>query len=185
MWSRIYANLKRHETDKTTEQSIIITNIGLQTHQTIAGEGGFHQWFQNHPNKTGTVSQLNDFIEYLNAMQKQALSILYRLHQAGHTVIVVSDPPFSKHFDESKSIAPLIYAYFTATEIIWKQHGIQFFNAATTFDEEIKDMSAYAANVVFEGGYYDWYHGNERYYEWLAEKLNTVFNLKTTVNTNK
>jgi len=97
-------------------------------------------------------------------------------------VIVVSDPPFSKYFEESKSMSNIIYSYFDAMEYIWNEFGIGFFNAATTFDKEISDPENYISDITYDDGNHDWIHGNEKYYFWLAEKLMPLVNQQTSIN---
>ena len=171
LWSDILHNLNIHQHDKTTANSTIITNLGMQTHQNISR---LTTWLnQTYPEGVSEIST-KDFIDYFNDDLTDQLSIILKLRDNGHQVIVVSDPPFCQYFEESKSIKNLIYSYFYAMEYVWSQFGITFFNAATTFDQEISDPKNYLSNIKFDDGSHDWIHGNDKYYAWLTEKLITL-----------
>jgi len=173
LWSVILDNLTGHEQSETPTRSTIITNLGMQTHQNIAR---FSTWLNmTYPEGISEIST-QEFVDYFNEDLTEQLSILLKLHNKGHKVIVVSDPPFSKHFEESKSMANIIYSYFDAMEYVWSQLGISFFNAATAFDEETSDPENYRSNITYDDGNHDWIHGNEKYYSWLAEKLMALVN---------
>ncbi|WP_223292876.1 MULTISPECIES: GSCFA domain-containing protein [Shewanella] len=168
LWSVILDNLKKHEVHQASNKSIIISNVGMQTHQNIAR---FVAWLNKiYPAKKPVIT-VNVLVDFFNDELSEQLSILFQLHNNGHKVIVVSDPPFCKYFKESESMTNLIYSYFDAMEYIWNQFGVTFYNAARVFDEEIKDPELYISNTIHEDGRSDWYHGNSRYYTWLAEKL--------------
>jgi len=164
LWSLILKNLQHHENNNNTQNSTIITNIGLQTHRNAAAFINWHNQQEDKDVKT-------NLLKYLSTIQGEQLNIIYKLHQAGHKVIVVSDPPFSQFFTESKGLATVIYSYFNATEYLWQQHGVQFYNAAAAFNAEISDPSPYSCSEAFADGGHDWYHGNKKYYEWLAQKI--------------
>lgn len=168
LWSAIFDNLSEHEQKSPPLTSIVITNLGLQIHQNI---NRFTTWLkQTYPEGIAEIS-LKEFVDYFNDDLTEQLSILLKLHKNGHRVIVVSDPPFSKYFEESKEMTNLIYAYFNALEYIWTEFGVTFFNAALAFDEEIQDPENYLSTIEYASGQHDWFHGNDRYYAWLAEKI--------------
>ena len=178
LWSKILLNLNNHQHNETTPKSTIITNLGMQTHQNISR---FSTWLnQTYPEGVTEITT-KDFIDYFNDDLTDQLSILLKLHNNGHKVIVVSDPPFCQYFTESKPMTNLIYSYFSAMEYVWSQFGITFFNAAVTFDQEISDPENYLSNIEYDDGNHDWIHGNDRYYTWLAEKLITQINQGTFI----
>ncbi|ABV37699.1 conserved hypothetical protein [Shewanella sediminis HAW-EB3] len=179
LWSVIFANLSGHEHSEAPTNSTIITNLGMQTHQNISR---FATWLNmTYPEGKSEVST-QEFVDYFNEDLTEQLSILLKLHNQGHNVIVVSDPPFSQYFEESKSMSNIIYSYFDAMEYIWNEFGIRFFNAATTFDKEISDPQSYISDIIYDDGNHDWIHGNEKYYSWLAEKLMPLVNQPTSIN---
>ncbi|ACA85875.1 GSCFA domain-containing protein [Shewanella woodyi] len=168
LWSEILVNLNTHQQDKTLANSTIITNLGMQTHQNISR---FSKWLeQTYPEGVDEITT-KEFVDYFNDDLTDQLSILLKLHNQGHTVIVVSDPPFCQYFKESKSMTNLIYSYFYAVEYVWSQFGLTFFNAATTFDQEVTDPETYLSEIQYADGNHDWIHGNDKYYSWLANKL--------------
>lgn len=168
LWSVIFNNLNRHEQKTPSLTSTIITNLGLQTHQNVAR---FTTWLQNSYPQGITEITLKEFVDYFHDDLNEQLSILLKLHENGHRVIVVSDPPFSQYFEESKDMTNIIYAYFDAMEYIWTEFGVTFFNAARAFDEEVTDPENYLSTVEYADKQHDWIHGNDKYYAWLAEKL--------------
>jgi len=173
LWSVAFNNLHTHEQSELPLKSTIITNLGMQTHQSVSR---FATWLNmTYPEGKAEVST-KDFVDYFNEDLTEQLSILLKLHEKGHKVIVVSDPPFSKYFDESKSMSGLIYSYFDAMEYVCSQLGISFFNASNAFDYEIEDPENYASNIAYDDGAHDWIHGNDNYYSWLTEKLMALVN---------
>ncbi|NRD73314.1 GSCFA domain-containing protein [Shewanella sp. VB17] len=168
LWSAILGNLHNHEQSGTTSNSTIITNLAMQTHRNLSRLG---TWLKQAYPEGITKITTKDFVDYFNDDLIEQMSILLKLHEHGHRVIVVSDPPFSQYFEESSSFTHLIYAYFDAMEYVLTQLGITFFNAATTFDTEIADPENYTSTIVFPDNKQDWAHGNDRYYTWLAQKL--------------
>lgn len=147
---------------------MIISNIGLHTHQTVAR---FFTWLQKQEDADIKNITLKNYVDFFHEDQSKQLSILLTMKERGHTVIVVSDPPFCRHFKESQSMTGLIYSYFDAIEYIWSQFNIVFFNAAKIFDEEISTPMEYASDICYPDGQHDWVHGNSMYYKWLANKL--------------
>jgi hypothetical protein len=168
LWAPILANLQVHESMKLETKSNIISNIGLQTHQTVAR---LYQWMQAQNSRDINNIKLEDYVDYFNEDQSDQLSILFNLKDAGHNLIVVSDPPFSKYFPEVSDMTNLIFGYIEAMEYIFGQFGVNFFNAVTAFEEDGLDPDVYKSNVSYEDGQHDWIHGNDDYYIWLASKL--------------
>lgn len=177
IWSVILNNLHAHEQTTSPIKSTLITNVGMQTHQSVSR---FSTWLNMTYPEGKTEVSTKDFVDYFNEDLTDQLSILLKLHGKGHKVIVVSDPPFSKYFAESKSMSSLIYSYFNAMEYVCSQLGISFFNAAATFDDEISDPENYASSITYADGNHDWIHGNDKYYTWLAEKLMELVNRPTS-----
>lgn len=176
LWSVIFSNLSRHEQQSPPLTSTIITNLGLQTHQNVSR---FTTWLQNsYPQGIAEIT-LKEFVDYFYDDLTEQLSIILKLHENGHKVVVVSDPPFSQYFEESKGMKNIIYAYFNAMEYIWTELGITFFNAARAFDEEITDPENYLSTVKYADNQHDWIHGNEKYYAWLADKLSSLIKQET------
>lgn len=168
LFAPILKNLKAHEQSKFEKKSVIISNIGLQTHQTVAR---FFTWLQKQEDTDIKDITLKNYVDFFHEDQSKQLSILLTMKERGHTVIVVSDPPFCRYFKESQSMEWLIYSYFDALEYICSQLNILFFNAAKAFDEEIDTPMAYASDICYPDGQHDWIHGNSMYYTWLANKL--------------
>lgn len=168
LFAPILKNLQAHEQSKFEKKSVIISNIGLQTHQTVAR---FFTWLQKQEDADIKNITLKNYVDFFHEDQSKQLSILLTMKERGHTVIVVSDPPFCRHFKESQSMTGLIYSYFDAIEYIWSQFNIVFFNAAKIFDEEISTPMEYASDICYPDGQHDWVHGNSMYYKWLANKL--------------
>ncbi|MDR9768428.1 GSCFA domain-containing protein [Shewanella baltica] len=168
LFAPILKNLKAHEQSKFEKKSVIISNIGLQTHQTVAR---FFTWLQKQEDTDIKDITLKNYVDFFHEDQSKQLSILLTMKERGHTVIVVSDPPFCRYVKESQSMAWLVYSYFDALEYICSQLNILFFNAAKAFDEEIDTPMAYASDICYPDGQHDWIHGNSMYYTWLANKL--------------
>jgi len=168
LWLQIANNLQQINHNGTSSESCIITNIGLQTHQTVAM---FIQWIQEvSPEKLHQLS-LEDYIDFFHVKLQDQMTIIFKLRNLGHRVIVVSDTPFSRYFEESQLISPFVMAYMDALEYVWEQLGIEFFHAARCFEEEIADPVNYTSTLICSDGSHDWFHGGEKYYDWLATKL--------------
>lgn len=176
LFAPILKNLKAHEQSKFEKKSVIISNIGLQTHQTVAR---FFTWLQKQEDADIKDITLKNYVDFFHEDQSKQLSILLTMKERGHTVIVVSDPPFCRYFKESQSMEWLVYSYFDALEYICSQLNILFFNAAKAFDEEIDTPMAYASDICYPDGQHDWIHGNSMYYTWLANKLLPIISENT------
>jgi hypothetical protein len=168
LWSPTVKNIKAHQQNNSQHLSIIISNVGLQTHQTI-------NMLVNFLSDIGVTDLINisnqHFIDFFKEKQLEQLSLLINLKDAGHNVIVISDTPFCQFFEESKSMKHLIYSYHTALASILANFDIPFLNIAEIFDREVTEPKNYMSNTIFVGGHKDWFHGNEQYYNWVAEKL--------------
>jgi hypothetical protein len=168
LWSSALRNIHAHERQGINKKSVIISNIGLQTHQTVTR---FTTWLQGQEHRYDDPLTLQNFVDFFHEDQSKQLSILLSLKDNGHNVIVVSDPPFSQYFNESISVSKLVYAYHSALRYVWAQFDIPFFDAARLFDKEISEPMAYASNISYSDGQHDWIHGNDMYYGWLSRKL--------------
>jgi len=169
IWSNALKHLKAND-----GQSTIVTNIGMQTHLTAARFLGWMK--ENRPTKLNSLTA-QDIADFLQADQGMQLTLISNLVRAGNQVVMISDPPFSKHFEESKNISSIVFAYFATMEQILKTIGVTFINAALAFEQDWLNPDDYKSNVVFKDGSHDWYHGNEGYYAWLADKLQTTLKL--------
>lgn len=175
LWNSAYENIVSHESNDMIGHSIIISNIGLQTHQTVSR---FVSWLQNQPARLESALSLQNFVDYFHEDQSEQLSILLSFKEKGHDVVVVSDPPFCQHFEESKSMAQIVYSYHDALKYVWAQFGVTFVDAARLFDEEIADPLNYVSNITYPDGQHDWIHGNDKYYFWLAQKIHNIIGYK-------
>lgn len=175
LWHKITANLNNIRKEKRQSESCVITNIGLQTHQTVVM---FLKWMQaERPNHLSKISS-QDYVDFLNLKMHEQMTIVFHLKDQGHRVIVVSDPPFWPYFEESKKMAPIAAAYMNTKEYVWQQMGVEFFHASRCFNEEVPNPMDYASTLVFDDGTEDYFHGGEQYYDWLAEKLIKLVNTK-------
>lgn len=168
LWAPALKNIKLHEEQNFQKLSVIISNIGLQTHQNV---GRMVQSLRRKGLHDISALSTEQYVDFFQEDQLEQLSILINLRDAGHNVIVISDTPFCQYFEHSKAMKPLIYAYHAALELTLSNVDIPFLNVAHIFDEEIEQPSSYMSNFVDENGLNDWYHGNENYYRWIAKKL--------------
>ncbi len=168
LWDSAFANLARIQETGQTSQSCVLTNVGLQTHQTASM---FISWMRQHRAAKLKNIELQDFVDFFNSELRDQMSLVFRLKELGHRVIVVSDTPFWQYLDEGKAMAPVVLAYMDAMQYVWQQLGVEYFNAARIFPESITDPMSYASDLVYENGKRDWFHGNGRYYDWLAGQL--------------
>ncbi len=168
LWSSALNNLQIHEENNFQQISIIFSNIGLQTHLTI---NSLILDLQSKGIRNFDNISDEKIIEFFDSHMSEQLLILKNLKKSGHNVVVISDTPFIKYFKESKHASQLFYQYYDVLGLILSQSGISFINAAKIFDHEIKDPINYASRMIDIEGKHDWFHGGEKYYAWLAEKL--------------
>ncbi|MFV0597190.1 GSCFA domain-containing protein [Shewanella sp.] len=168
LWQPIVNNLDSLCKVQRQSESWVLTNIGLQTHQTVSG---FIQWMSSERSERLNQIDIEDYVEFFDANMRDQMTIVFRLKEQGHRVMVISDPPFWQYFEESKEMAPLVMAYMDAMEYVWQQMGVEFFHAARIFNQEISDPIHYASTLVYADGSRDYFHGGDSYYDWLAEKL--------------
>ncbi|MFB2685943.1 GSCFA domain-containing protein [Shewanella mangrovisoli] len=168
LWQPIVNNLDSLNQAKRQSESWVLTNIGLQTHLTVSM---FIQWMTTeHPERLNQID-IEDYVEFFDANMRDQMTIVFRLKEQGHRILVISDTPFWQYFEESKEMAPLVMAYMDAMEYVWQQMGVEFFHAARIFNQEISDPIPYASTLVYSDGSRDYFHGGDAYYDWLAEKL--------------
>ena len=170
LWAPILKNIQSHQQQNFQKTSVIITNIGLQTHQNV---GRMTQFLRSKGinDLTNLSNQHQHYVDFFQKDQLEQLSLLLNLKDAGHNVIVISDTPFSQYFEHSKSKTSLIYTYHTVLQSTLANFDIPFLNIAQIFDDQISDPTKYISNIIDKNGINDWYHGNEHYYDWLAKKL--------------
>lgn len=168
LWSQVLENLGRIQESGGLETSTVLCNVGQQTHQTA---NIFISWMRrNRPQKLQNI-ELQDFVDFFNDKLQDQMSIVFHLKERGHRVIVISDTPFWQYVDEGKSMAPVVMAYMDAMQCVWEQLGIEYFHAARIFGETVTNPMAYTSDLVYKDGRRDWFHGNDAYYDWLAERL--------------
>ncbi len=170
LWLNTYRNLSSLELN--IEKSIIIANIGVQLH---IHAGKFVLWYFEKYQKFNELEVENsDFNDFFSENLTDQFRILKGFSSNGHQVIVISDPPFSKYFSESKELSQVINRYHVALGCALQEEGIEFYNAADVFENEISNGESFVSLKVTEGRS-DWFHGNDQYYIWLAKKLNLMF----------
>lgn len=168
LWQKITNNLQFISEKNLLNRSCVITNIGHQTHQSVAM---FLEWMQS--NRTESISKISiqDFLDFFNEKLNQQLSIVFSLKNQGHRVIVVSDTPFWQYFEESSHLHPIARAYMDAMEYLFQELGFEYLHAAKLFNEEITNPLDYTSDLVYSDGTPDYFHGGQNYYDWLAVKL--------------
>ncbi|MBO2604366.1 GSCFA domain-containing protein [Shewanella algae] len=171
LWQPILANLDALVKSEKLADSVVLTNIGLQTHQTVSM---FIEWMRNSRAEKLKDIELSDYVDFFNEQMQEQMTIVFRLKEHGHRVVVISDTPFVEYFEESKSMAPFVMAYMDAMEYVWDQMGVEFLHAARHFNETITDPLAYASELVYADGQHDWFHGGAPYYDWLARQINAL-----------
>lgn len=171
LWQPIVANLDSICKAQRQTESCVVTNIGLQTHQTVSM---FIAWMKSERADRLAKIGIQDYVDFFNEKMHAQMTIVFRLKQQGHRVLIVSDTPFWQHFEESKNMAPLVMAYMDAFEYVWLQMGVEFFHAARRFNEEISNPLAYASELIYSDGSHDYFHGGDLYYDWLATKLEKI-----------
>jgi len=170
LWLNTYRNLSRLELN--IDNSIVIANIGVQLH---IHAGKFVLWYFEKYQKFNELEVENsDFNDFFSENLTDQFRILKGFSSNGHQVIVISDPPFSKYFSESKELSQVINRYHVALGCALQEEGIEFYNAADVFENEISNGESFVSLKVTEGRS-DWFHGNDQYYIWLAKKLNLMF----------
>lgn len=174
LWQKIVINLDDICNTGNQENSCILTNIGMQTHQTVAM---FVDWMKTEkPEKLHKIG-IQDYVDFFERKLSDQMTLIFLLKSQGHRVIVISDTPFWQHFEESKDMAPLVMAYMDAFEYVCQEIGIEFFHAARAFNDEIANPLDYSSELVYSDGSNDYFHGGDAYYIWLAEKIKIKFSL--------
>lgn len=171
LWGQVVQNLAQIKQQNLQAQSCIITNIGLQTHQTGSM---FIQWMrENRPERMMSI-ETHDYVDFFSESLNDHLSLLCTLKAQGYRVIMVSDTPFCLYFEETKAFAPFLIGYMDAMQAICEHLNIEYFHAARTFVGECSSPLSHSAGVTYADGQQDWYHGGDSYYEWLALKLQVL-----------
>lgn len=154
----------------TGERPVLLVNPGLQTHRNVML---FVHWVrEKFPAEAPSQQRL---IEYFRTVLATQMALLGRLAKAGHRVVVVSDPPFSAHFEEVKLDESFFRVYENTMESIARTLGCEFFSARRWIADERGFQEEFLTDAVYEDGSHDWYHGSDLYYEELARKLSAVY----------
>lgn len=149
-------------------QKVIFTNIGQQTHRSVAF---LSAWLQaKHNNKL-----TNDlFFEYFLKENRDKMILLKKIINLDFQVIVVSDPP-TQHlagYEEPQ----LWRIYENLSNRIYSELGCEYFNARD-FIDKIGFQDRFISEKFKQGMEHDWMHGSASYYEEIAEELIRQYDL--------
>lgn len=150
-------------------QKIIFTNIGQQTHRSVAF---LSAWLKaEHGNKlTNPV-----FFQYFGKENHDKLILIKRIVNLGFKVAVISDPP-TQHLAGYHE-PQLWKIYENLSEQVYSELGCEFFNARKYIDT-IGFQDRFISEKFKQGVEYDWLHGSAAYYEEIAEELIRRYALK-------
>jgi hypothetical protein len=145
--------------------SIVITNIGMQTHKSV------HVLVEKYltPNEIKVLNQ-KVFNEYFNKVNSKKIDILKKLLDLGARVLVVSDPPTREVNEEINKQINFWKFYDIESLKIFKAIGCEIFNADEYF-KDFKYKELLYSNVIQSDGVRDWYHGSDYYYDELAKAI--------------
>ncbi|WP_374629015.1 GSCFA domain-containing protein [Pannonibacter indicus] len=150
-------------------QKIILTNIGQQTHRSVAF---LSAWLQSEHNNKLT----NDlFFEYFMQENRDKMILLKKIINLDFKVIIVSDPP-SQHLGGYKN-TQLWTIYENLSEKVYLELGCKFFNARN-YINTIGFEDRFISEKFKQGVKHDWLHGSAAYYEEIGEELIRRFNLR-------
>lgn len=175
-WSLTVDELEQ-ATQLTGNKTPIITNIGLQTHRSIGLFGRW--WMQEVGSGVITVDHLAKFFQEHYAKH---LKVLMQFAEAGHEVIIVSDPALQSFFPDVELDLELFKFYDQTFGILAGHIKCAFFNARDWSEQEIELDKSYCSPKVHKDGTPDWYHGSDIYYDALAQKLESQFGQKDPVS---
>ncbi|MBV1886625.1 MAG: GSCFA domain-containing protein, partial [Parvibaculaceae bacterium] len=164
-WSLTLDELEQ-ATDLFGEKTKILTNIGLHTHRSVSL---FMQWWKREVG-SGPVT-VNNLASFFQEAFAKHLKVLMAFVEAGHEVIIVSDPALQKFFPEMNFKLELFEFYDQTFSVLANQLNCTFFNARDWSQSEIEMDKSYCSNEVFDDGKPDWNHGSDIYYDALAKKL--------------
>ena len=150
---------------ENANQKIIISNIGMQTHQTVAQLIRYN--FKNKTSKLDT----NVFRQYFEAHHKKKLCILKQFIQRGFRILVISDPP-TRTIDPDITKNLKLWKFYDIEALkIFHEVGCDVFNAEDHFGG-IHFSESYYSKVIENDGTLDWFHGSDKYYLELANIIN-------------
>jgi len=171
-WSLTIDELEQ-ATDLTGTKTPIITNIGLQTHRSV---GLFSRWWVKEFG-SGVIS-IDHLATFFQKNYAKHLKLLMEFSEAGHEVIIVSDPALQAFFPEMDLDLELYKFYDQTFGILAGHINCTFFNARDWSENEIELDRTYCSAKVHADGSPDWYHGSDIYYDALAQKIETQFGKK-------
>ncbi len=164
-WSLTIEELEQAES-LSGGKTKILTNIGLHTHRSVVL---FMRWWEQEIG-SGTVS-VPHLARFFQENFAKHLKVLMQFVEAGHEVIIVSDPALQKLFPEINFKLELYEFYDQTFAVLANQLNCTFFNARNWSQSEIKLDKSYCSEEVSENGTPDWHHGSDLYYDALAKKL--------------
>ena len=154
---------------KSIEKKVLISNIGMQTHQTVIQLIDFNQ--------KNNVGKLNKqvFKQYFETYHKKKLSILRRFVENGFKVLVISDPP-TRTIDPDVTKNIHLWKFYDKEALkIFYEAGCDVFNAEDHFGGAHFNESYYSSRIDNDGNL-DWFHGSNKYYLELANVINDYAN---------
>ncbi|MEH0069665.1 GSCFA domain-containing protein [Pannonibacter sp. Pt2-lr] len=143
-------------------QKIIFTNIGQQTHRSVAF---LSAWLQTEHNNKLTNPL---FFQYFGKENHDKLILIKRIVNRGFRVVVISDPP-TQHLAGYHD-PQLWRIYENLSERAYVELGCEFFNARNYIDA-IGFQDRFISEKFKQGVEYDWLHGSAAYYDEIAEEL--------------
>lgn len=171
-WSLTLDELEQ-AADLSGTKTTILTNIGLHTHRSV---NLFMQWW-NKEIGTGPIT-VNNLASFFQDSFAKHLKVLMQFVEAGHKVIIVSDPALQKYFPEMDLRLELFEFYDQTFEVLSSPLNCTFFNARNWSQTELEMDKTYCSDKVYEDGKPDWHHGSDIYYDALAQKLKAEYGQK-------
>jgi hypothetical protein len=169
LWSKALNAIK--ECEKTEQTPIVLTNIGLQTHQNI---DRFGKWLATRHGSRDQVATAQDMADFLMEDQRNQVQILYSLRKSGAEVWALSDPMFYRCFSEWEHLEAISQLYMSTFKAFMAELEVGFVDLRELFTIEGLDLENYKSEVVFSDGEADWCHGNDQYYDWVASLVSQI-----------
>ena len=146
----------------------IITNIGLNTRLTV---NQLADWL----NTTGKAKTLNAevIVEFIREKKMNFLQLMQKIIATGLPVLVVSDPPLQRFYDETenKHQEGLVDLYEKIYGEVIKSFGAEFLSVRDWFERDaLFSVEICSPDILADGGR-DWMHGSKHYYDILADEL--------------
>lgn len=152
----------------TGGQKTVLTNIGQQTHRTVAF---LSTWLQKEHNSKLT----NDlFFQYFLQENREKMVLIKKFVNFGFRTIVVTDPP-TQHlagYQDTKLWA----IYEKLSEKVYRELGCDVYNARDHITI-IGFQDRFISEKFKAGNADDWLHGSPAYYEEIARQLVRQFAL--------